>query len=72
MYGLMRDALSPNLKPFDARPVMSLHSRVVMLKTNICIRGGEPSGGVPKFALLSPAPSCASALTASVPAPPWP
>ena len=33
MYGLMRDALSPNLEPFDARPVMSLHSRVEMLKT---------------------------------------
>jgi alanine racemase len=33
MYGLTRDVLSPNLKPFDVRPVMSLHSRIVMLKT---------------------------------------
>ncbi|MGH9753492.1 MAG: alanine racemase, partial [Blastocatellia bacterium] len=28
MYGLTRDALSPNLEPFDARAVMSLHSRI--------------------------------------------
>jgi alanine racemase len=41
MYGLTRDALSPNLKPFDARPVMSLHSRVVMLKTT---PAGTPIG----------------------------
>jgi alanine racemase len=41
MYGLMRDALSPNLEPFDARPVMSLHSRVVMLKTT---PAGTPLG----------------------------
>jgi alanine racemase len=41
MYGLMRDALSPNLEPFDARPVMSLHSRVVMLKTT---PAGTPIG----------------------------
>jgi alanine racemase len=33
MYGLSRDVLSPNLAPFDLRPVMSLHSRIVMLKT---------------------------------------
>ncbi len=33
MYGLTRDVLSPNFPPFDLRPVMSLHSRVVMLKT---------------------------------------
>jgi alanine racemase len=41
MYGLMRDALSPNIEPFDARPVMSLHSRVVMLKTT---PAGTPIG----------------------------
>ena len=33
MYGLARDVLSPNLEPFDLRQVMSLHSRIVMLKT---------------------------------------
>ncbi len=33
MYGLSRDVLSPRLAPFDLRPVMSLHSRIVMLKT---------------------------------------
>src|SRR5262245_2789696 len=33
LYGLARDVLSPNLEPFDLRPVMSLHSRIVMLKT---------------------------------------
>lgn len=41
MYGLTRDALSPNLEPFDTRPVMSLHSRVVMLKT---VPAGTPLG----------------------------
>jgi alanine racemase len=41
MYGLTRDALSPNLEPFDARPVMSLHSRIVMLKT---VPAGTPLG----------------------------
>ncbi len=33
LYGLSRDVLSSKLEPFDLRPVMSLHSRVVMLKT---------------------------------------
>ncbi len=41
MYGLTRDALSPNLEPFDVRPVMSLRSRVVMLKT---VPAGTPLG----------------------------
>ncbi|MGH9937483.1 MAG: alanine racemase, partial [Blastocatellia bacterium] len=41
MYGLTRDALSPNLEPFDARAVMSLHSRIVMLKT---VPAGTPLG----------------------------
>jgi alanine racemase len=41
MYGLTRDSLSPNFEPFDTRPVMSLHSRVVMLKT---VPAGTPVG----------------------------
>jgi len=41
MYGLTRDVLSPKLAPFDLRPVMSLHSRVVMLKT---VPAGTPLG----------------------------
>jgi alanine racemase len=41
MYGLTRDVLSPNLGPFDVLPVMSLHSRVVMLKT---VPAGTPLG----------------------------
>jgi len=41
MYGLTRDVLSPNLAPFDLRPVMSLRSRIVMLKT---VPAGTPLG----------------------------
>jgi alanine racemase len=41
MYGLKRDVLSPAIEPFDTRPVMSLHSRVVMLKT---VPAGTPLG----------------------------
>jgi alanine racemase len=41
MYGLKRDALSPRLEPFDTRPVMSLHSRIVLLKT---VPAGTPLG----------------------------
>jgi alanine racemase len=41
MYGLTSDVLSPNLGPFDVLPVMSLHSRVVMLKT---VPAGTPLG----------------------------
>jgi alanine racemase len=33
MYGLRRDVLCPRIEPFDTRPVMSLHSRIMMLKT---------------------------------------
>jgi alanine racemase len=33
LYGLTRDVLSPRIPPLDVRPVMSLHSRIVMLKT---------------------------------------
>jgi hypothetical protein len=36
------------------------------------MRPGEPSGGVEKLALFVPEPSCASALTASLPLPPLP
>jgi len=38
----------------------------------ICMRGREPSVGVAKWALSVPLPSCASALTGSLPAPPLP
>jgi alanine racemase len=33
LYGLARDVLAPRPEPFNLRPVMSLHSRIVMLKT---------------------------------------
>src|ERR1041385_6086246 len=42
------------------------------VKMNICMRGREPSGGVEKFALFVPPPSCASTLTGSFCAPPLP
>jgi len=32
LYGLTRDVLSPNVEPFGVQPVMSLHSRIVLLK----------------------------------------
>jgi alanine racemase len=41
MYGLKRDVLSPEIEPFDTRPVMSLHSRIVMLKR---VPAGTPLG----------------------------
>ncbi len=41
LYGLSRDVLSPRLEAFDLRPVMSLHSRIVMLKT---VPAGTPLG----------------------------
>ncbi|MFN0088543.1 MAG: alanine racemase [Blastocatellia bacterium] len=41
LYGLTRDVLSPRLAPLDVRPVMSLHSRIVMLKT---VPAGESLG----------------------------
>jgi hypothetical protein len=44
----------------------------VIVNRNICIRGRWPSGGVAKFALLVPEPSCASTWTSSLPAPPRP
>ena len=33
LYGLTRDVLTPTREPFAVKPVMSLHSRIVMLKT---------------------------------------
>jgi alanine racemase len=33
LYGLKRDVLAPRPEPFDLQPVMSLHTRVVMIKT---------------------------------------
>jgi alanine racemase len=33
LYGLQRDVLAPGGAAFDLKPVMSLHSRIVMLKT---------------------------------------
>jgi alanine racemase len=41
MYGLTRDVLTPGLAPFDVRPVMSLHSRIILLKD---IPTGTPLG----------------------------
>ncbi len=33
LYGLARDVLAPRPEPFKLRPVMSLHSRIIMMKT---------------------------------------
>ena len=33
LYGLWRDVTNPTVEPFDWRPVMSLHTRVLFLKT---------------------------------------
>ncbi|HZS09592.1 MAG TPA: alanine racemase [Blastocatellia bacterium] len=33
LYGLKRDVLAPSPEPLDVRPVMSLHSRIILLKT---------------------------------------
>lgn len=33
MYGLVRDVLSPRLEALPLKPVMSLHSRIILLKT---------------------------------------
>jgi alanine racemase len=41
MYGLKRDVLTSRIEPFDTRQVMSLHSRIVMLKT---VPAGTPLG----------------------------
>ncbi len=41
MYGLTRDVLSPRMSPLPLKPVMSLHSRIVLLKT---VPPGTPLG----------------------------
>jgi alanine racemase len=41
LYGLVRDVLSPRLAPLDLRPVMSLHSRIILLKR---VPAGTPLG----------------------------
>ena len=41
LYGLARDVLSSKLEPFDLQPVMSLRSRIVMLKP---VPAGTPLG----------------------------
>jgi alanine racemase len=41
MYGLWRDVTRPDVKPLDWRPVMSLHTRIVLLKT---VPQGTPLG----------------------------
>lgn len=41
MYGLTRDVLSPRMSPLPLKPVMSLHSRIVLLKT---VPHGTPLG----------------------------
>lgn len=41
LYGLTRDVIAPSPAPFDLRPVMSLHSRIVMLKS---VPAGTPLG----------------------------
>ena len=41
MYGLTRDVLTPTLAPFDVRPALSLHSRIILLKT---VPAGTPLG----------------------------
>ena len=41
MYGLWRDVTRPDVKPLDWRPVMSLHTRVALLKT---VPPGTPLG----------------------------
>ncbi len=41
LYGLTRDVLTPRIPPLPVRPVLSLHSRIVMLKT---VPAGTPLG----------------------------
>lgn len=41
LYGLVRDVLAPAPSPPDLRPVMSLHSRIIMLKK---VPAGTPLG----------------------------
>ncbi|HVG19601.1 MAG TPA: alanine racemase [Blastocatellia bacterium] len=41
MYGLWRDVTRPDVKPLDWRPVMSLHTRIALIKT---VPQGTPLG----------------------------
>ncbi|HJQ70338.1 MAG TPA: alanine racemase [Blastocatellia bacterium] len=41
LYGLWRDVTNPTVKPLDWRPVLSLHTRIIMLKT---VPAGTPIG----------------------------
>lgn len=41
LYGLTRDVLAPHPEPFDLRPVMSLRSRIILLKQ---VPPGSPLG----------------------------
>jgi alanine racemase len=41
IYGLWRDVTSPEVVPFDWRPVLSLHTRIAHLKT---VPAGTPIG----------------------------
>jgi len=41
LYGLWRDVTNPTVKPLDWRPVLSLHTRIIMLKT---VSAGTPLG----------------------------
>ncbi|MFM8392642.1 MAG: alanine racemase [Acidobacteriota bacterium] len=41
LYGLVRDVLAPDHAPLDLRPVMSLHSRIILLKR---VPAGTPLG----------------------------
>jgi alanine racemase len=41
LYGLWRDVISPSTEPLDWRPVMSLHTRIILVKT---VLAGTPLG----------------------------
>lgn len=41
LYGLVRDVLAPSPAPLDLRPVLSLHSRIILLKR---VPAGTPLG----------------------------
>jgi len=41
LYGLVRDVLAPDTPPADLRPVMSLHSRIILIKQ---VPAGTPIG----------------------------
>jgi alanine racemase len=41
LYGLWRDVISPSTEPLDWRPVLSLRTRIVLVKT---VKAGTPLG----------------------------